>query len=124
MKTTVLVNDFISAFSLSQYKDNFSRDALTALFEYLECLEDEIGEETELDVCAISCEWTEYSSILGYLEDRGLSFEDVGIDPDEADELAGANDDLSSEQEGTFFEWLQSETSLIRMDCGFLAQDC
>jgi hypothetical protein len=41
--------------------DNFSYDGLDALFEYLEEMEDSTGEEMQLDVIALCCEYTEES---------------------------------------------------------------
>ena len=43
--------------------DQFSYEALTALYEHLDCLAFNIGEPIELDVIALCCEWSEYDSI-------------------------------------------------------------
>ena len=51
--------DFIREFRSSTYSEGFSRAALDALFEYLQELETDQGEEFELDVTAIACEWSE-----------------------------------------------------------------
>lgn len=63
--------DFIRAFRMSTYSDNFSRDALDALFEYLQDVEIERGKAFKLDVTAIACEWTEYT-LAEALIDYGL----------------------------------------------------
>jgi hypothetical protein len=63
MKKTVSVYDFIDEFRGGQYKNNFSYEGLKALFEYFENYEEETGEEIELDVVAIACDWTEYESL-------------------------------------------------------------
>ena len=64
MKETVTVYRFRDAFKQSDtYKNNFSYEGLHALFEYFEQLEDDIGEEIELDVVAICCEYTEYDNL-------------------------------------------------------------
>ena len=63
MKRTIGVYEFIDEFRGGQYKSNFSYDGLKALFEYFENYEEETGEEIELDVVAIACEWTEYESL-------------------------------------------------------------
>jgi len=120
MKTTISVNDFISAFALSQYKDNFSRAALIAIFTDICEREAETDTETELDVCAIACEWSEYDSALEYMEDHSLSFEDVGLDEEEAEEELAENDELNSDQVETFIEWLQTQTAVIQLDNGGL----
>mgnify|MGYP003553160552 CR=1 FL=1 len=51
--------DFSRAFASSTYSDNFSRDGLNALFDYFQGVESDIGEEFQLDVTAIACEWSE-----------------------------------------------------------------
>lgn len=63
MKKTIGVYEFIDEFRGGQYKNNFSYEGLKALFEYFENYEEETGEEIELDVVAIACEWTEYESL-------------------------------------------------------------
>ena len=64
MKETVTVYRFRDAFMQSDtYKNNFSYKGLHALFEYFEQLEDDIGEEIELDVVAICCDYTEYDNL-------------------------------------------------------------
>lgn len=63
MKTTISQSDFVSAFTRnSERKNQFSYDALCELFAYYEQLEQDTGEEMELDVTAICCDWTEYNS--------------------------------------------------------------
>ena len=60
MKETVTQSRFLEAFK--QVRPNqFSRPALIALFDYLDQLEQDLGEEQELDVIAICCDWTEYA---------------------------------------------------------------
>jgi predicted ArsR family transcriptional regulator len=59
MKTTVSRYDFERAFSDADRKENFSYEGLKVLFEYLEQYEDDTGEEIELDVIALCCEYSE-----------------------------------------------------------------
>ena len=59
MKTTVNRYDFKRAFADAGRKDQFSYDGLKALFEYLEQLEQDTGEELELDVIALCCDYSE-----------------------------------------------------------------
>ena len=70
--TTVTSNAFHDAFNKMR-PNQFSYDALDAMFEYLEDLSEDIGEPLELDVIAICCEWVEYGS----LEDAVLEYEDI-----------------------------------------------
>lgn len=65
---------FIDAFkSWDTYKDNFTYEGLCALYDYLEQLSDDIGENIELDVVAICCDYTEYKSLKDCASDRGDS---------------------------------------------------
>lgn len=41
--------------------DNFSYEGLELLFEYLDDLSDDMGENIELDVIALCCDYAEYS---------------------------------------------------------------
>jgi predicted ArsR family transcriptional regulator len=59
VKTTVNRYDFKRAFADAGRKDQFSYDGLKALFEYLEQLEQDTGEELELDVIALCCDYSE-----------------------------------------------------------------
>lgn len=58
MKTTVNLWDFRREFE-SCRPNNFSYDGLRVLFDHLEQLENDTGEEFELDVIALCCEWQE-----------------------------------------------------------------
>ena len=62
MKQTIRENEFVHAIVGDDY-NNMSYEGALALFEYIEDYEDQTGEETELDVVAIRCEWTEYENI-------------------------------------------------------------
>jgi hypothetical protein len=52
-------SSFIDAFKQSSRKDQFSYEALEAIFDYLEDYSDSTGEPVELDIVAICCEWAE-----------------------------------------------------------------
>ena len=58
MKTTVYLNEFRDAFQKIR-PDNFSYEGLGALFEYLEECERDTGENYELDVIALCCDFSE-----------------------------------------------------------------
>jgi hypothetical protein len=59
MKTTVSRYDFERAFVDANRKENFSYEGLNALFDYLEDYEEQTGEEIELDVIALCCDYSE-----------------------------------------------------------------
>jgi hypothetical protein len=62
MKTTVSRYDFERAFVDADRKDQFSYEGLAVLFDYLEELEASTGEELELDVIALCCDYYESST--------------------------------------------------------------
>jgi len=61
MKTTVDFYDFKRSFEAIR-PDNFSREGLSALWDYLEQYEEDCGTELELDVIAICCDFSEDST--------------------------------------------------------------
>ena len=65
MKTTVNQTDFIDAFKKLR-PDNFSYEGLDALYNYIENLEQDTGEEFELDVIAFCCSYSEYKDLEEY----------------------------------------------------------
>lgn len=71
MIKTIDVYDFRQAFKNMGRETQFSNDALSALFDYLEQLENDIDEKIELDVIALCCDYSE-SSIKDALENYGL----------------------------------------------------
>ena len=71
MYQTIDFYDFQHAFAAFNRLDNFSPEGLRALFDYLETYEDETGENIELDVIAICCDFTEYESIQDAAESCG-----------------------------------------------------
>jgi hypothetical protein len=77
MKQTVYKSDFHDAFIKMGRKENFSYAGLNALYDYLENLEDDTGEEMELDVIALCCEYTEYSDIAEFQNDYGEEYETI-----------------------------------------------
>ena len=58
MKTTVNFSDFVDAFRRYDRYDQFGYDALQIIFDYLEEYEDSTGEEVELDIIAICCDYS------------------------------------------------------------------
>jgi hypothetical protein len=60
MYTTINFDAFAESFVKMGRFEQFSTEALRALFDYYEALEDDIGESFDLDVIAICCEWSEY----------------------------------------------------------------
>jgi len=77
MKQTINIYDFQRAFKACGRGDFFSYEGLKALFEYLEEYEEDTGEEVELDVIALCCEYMEYDSLKEYNEDYGTEYGEI-----------------------------------------------
>lgn len=96
MKTYISEYSFMRAFQECR-PDNFSYDGLKVLFEYLEEYEMDIGEELELDVIGLCCDFSEST-----FEDIAALY-NVEIDINE-------NED---EQKQQVIDFLQSEGAYI-----------
>jgi hypothetical protein len=68
--------DFARAFEQVR-PDNFSRAGLSALYDYLEDYEDSTGEQIELDVIALCCEYNEYEDLAEFQEDYGDDYQSI-----------------------------------------------
>lgn len=79
MKQSVYLSDFRSAFHAHDRQNQFSYEGLGILFDYLEQYEQDVGEELELDVIALCCEFAE-SSADDIARDYDIDME--GIEPD------------------------------------------
>ena len=63
--------DFVEAFKKMDRQDNFSEEGLVALYDYIEEMEDATGEQIELDVVAICCDFMEFDTKKELLEQYG-----------------------------------------------------
>ena len=80
MKDTINKDQFISWFRSSDtYKNSFSYEGLSTLFDYFEELEQDIGEQIEFDPIAICCEFSEYDSFKDLVNDYCPKYEDATI---------------------------------------------
>ena len=79
MKQTVDLHDFREGFRQVR-PNNFSYEGLEVLFEYLEGVEDDIGEQLEFDVIALCCDFSEddWQTIAKYYD--GVFLEDGAED--------------------------------------------
>ncbi len=71
IKEELTLSYFMDRFNEVRPK-NFSYEGLEALYNYLEQLSEDTGEDIELDVIAICCEYTEYDSLEEVLNDYNL----------------------------------------------------
>lgn len=100
MKQRVNFSDFCDAF-WGNYKDNFTYEGKRALFDYLEEYEESTGEEIELDIVALCCEYTEYESAVDCTKEYG--------------------DEKRSEEKA--LAWLRDNTQVIEFGGGIIIQD-
>jgi hypothetical protein len=75
MKQSINEHKFRDAFHKMGRGEQFSYDGLTALYDYLEQYEDDTGQEIELDVIALCCDFTEYDSLAEFQEDYGEDYQ-------------------------------------------------
>lgn len=100
MKITVTENMFKDQFKACGREDNFSYAGLSALFDHCEALESDLGDEYELDVIALCCEFSE-----AFFADIA---DDYSID------LSGC--DGSEEEFEAVLEYLNDETMVVFSD--------
>jgi hypothetical protein len=77
MIDTVTEWAFIDRFVAYDRLNTFGYDGCQALFEYLEQLEDDIGEQIELDVIALCCDYTRFESLAEFNEQHGEECESL-----------------------------------------------
>jgi predicted ArsR family transcriptional regulator len=80
MKTTVSRYDFERAFVDADRKENFTYEGIGLLFDYLEDYEEQTGEELELDVIALCCDYAEEDT---HIIARDYSIDIEGMDDEE-----------------------------------------
>tara|TARA_R110000764_G_scaffold49660_1_gene109694 strand:- start:187 stop:486 length:300 start_codon:yes stop_codon:yes gene_type:complete len=68
MKNTINSFYFRNWFLNSQYKNNFSIEGLSSLYDYLTDLEDDQGTEFNFDPIAFACEYSEYDNLQEVIE--------------------------------------------------------
>lgn len=104
MKQTMNLHDFRDAFHQMDRGNQFSYAGLAVLFDYLEEYEDATGEQIELDVVALCCDYSE-----GTPEDIAS---DYGIELDE-DDTADMDDDEKAEAlEAAVLDYLQYHSTV------------
>lgn len=96
MKQTIDFRTFRDTFRAYDRADNFSREGLEVLFDYLEQYEGETGQEIELDVVALCCDYNE--------DTPDDIIENYSID------VAGMDDD---EKIDAVREYLEENTQLV-----------
>lgn len=92
MKQTINCYQFEQAFITMGRENNFSYVGRKALFDYLEEYEDSTGEEIELDVVALCCEYTEYANVKEFADAYSDDYIVWEIEPDEEENEPGEID--------------------------------
>ena len=100
MKTTVNQSEFIDAFHRYDRYKQFGYDALCSLFDYLEQMEEDTGEEMELDVIALCCDYS-VDSVADIASNYNIDIADM--DDDEA--------------RSAVLEYLQDNTTVVDENC-------
>ena len=103
-ESNISFSHFCDSFS-DTYKDNFTYAGKRALYDYLENLEEDTGEDIELDIVALCCEYSECSTAL-------VCAIEYGHVPDK--------DEAQEKQEATALEWLQEKTQVVVFDGGII----
>ena len=110
MKMTINFSDFCDAFFNMGRKDQFSYNGKKALFEYIESLEQDTGDEMELDVVGLCCDFTEYENALEAAKNYSGFFT--------------SEQDLSEgEQERQALEFLSDRTTIMHFENGIIIQN-
>ena len=116
MHITVDFSMFADAFRRMGREDQFSREALEALFEYIENYEEDTGIRVELDVIGLCCEFTEYSTAVEAASDYGFTTELEADDYEDAESYEDAKEEEA-------LEWLQDRTEVVIFDSGLIIQN-
>ena len=87
MKRNVTEHDFTEAFRDYGRNDQFSYEGLKALYEWFEEYEEDTGEEIELDVIGICCDFSEYDTALEAAEECGYEPEPLAYYLDNMDTI-------------------------------------
>jgi hypothetical protein len=117
MKTTLTAYDIAHALK-SDENAAWSWNGARALAEYLEEYEEGTGEELELDVVAIRCDFSEYESLQDWLKEYqgedclAVALERAGID------LNGDEED--EEIDDLIRSFIQDHGTLIEFDGGVI----
>ena len=72
------INEYQFADAFNKIRpDNFTYRGLIALYDYFEQYEEDTGEQIELDVIAICCDYYEYEDLKYFQEDYSEDYESI-----------------------------------------------
>jgi len=119
MKTAVTLNDFRDAFVNYNRENNFSFEGLEALYNWLIEYEEDTGEEQELEVIALCCDFAEYESALECAREYGWDF---AADIYDDDDKERGDDEVAEELKEKAIDWLSNRTTAILFPGGIIIQ--
>lgn len=101
MLTTTIDNDCQLQQLFEEYGrgDQFSNLGYRALYQYLDDLSDDMGQDIHIDVIALCCDFTEYKSIDDLYDNYECSYNGT------------TNEPLTDPED--FMEWLEARTTVI-----------
>ena len=111
MKTYVTFTQFCDAWPESR-KNSFSYYGKKALYDYLERLEEDMGEEMELDIIALDCDFVEYESAYDAMQE--YQPEDMPTEGEDGDDLT----EIAEKNEAEARRWLEDRTAVIDIEGG------
>lgn len=111
MKKTLTTHEI----QMELHTAGFSYRGAEELAEYLEQLEEDLGEDIELDAVAIRCDYSEFDSFQDWAQGYfGDSWKDeINVDEDEEDD----------EIDERIKDYLNDHTQLIEFQGGIIIQD-
>ena len=77
MIQTITKSDFTAEFHRAGRGNQFTHKGLIALYDYLENYEESTGDQIELDVIALCCDYTEYEDLEAFQEDYGDDYQSI-----------------------------------------------
>jgi hypothetical protein len=114
MKKTLSVHEIANELKNDQYA-GWSYDGAMALAEHLDQMDQDSGDDTEFDVVAIRCDFSEYESAQDAASNYAWEFEG---DEEEIDPM-----DLDEKREESALEFLKDNTVVIEFETGIIIQD-
>ena len=113
MKQSITFGQFVDAFHAHDRYDSFGYNGLRIIFDYLEDYEDHTGEEVELDVIAICCEYN-----MMDIEDIAKEYR---ID---LSHLDAEDDDYEERCEEVVLEYLNNNTVVLGQCADGIVYQC
>ena len=114
MKTTLTTSQIVNALGTDK-NANLSYQGASALAEYLEHWEESTGQEMELDVVAIHCDYSEHPSLHAWADDYFADWRNALSLPEG---MAGAE-----EEEEAIREYIREHGDLIEFEGGVIVSN-